>query len=96
LFARKLRVDLAESETRRPVPKDWLDDFFMRNFIGLSVFDEVLVTGEGRIETGLNVQPEQVQKHFEKWLRGRKLIGDGARIEVQVRVRSGHAGAASK
>ncbi|HYM11441.1 MAG TPA: hypothetical protein VEU62_11955 [Bryobacterales bacterium] len=91
MFARKLRLELAEGEARRPVPKDWLDDFFMRNFIGLSAFDEVLVTGEGRMETSLAVEPEQVQEHFEKWLRGRKLIGEGARIEVRLRAVSEHA-----
>jgi hypothetical protein len=92
LFARKLRVELAEGESRRPAPKTWLDDFFMRNFIGLSAFDEVLVTGEGQIETGFAVQPEQIQEHFEKWLRGRKLIGGGARIEVRSRPGAGRVG----
>lgn len=96
MFARKLCVELAEGDAHRPVPQDWLDDFFMRNFIGLSVFDEVLVTGEGLLETGLAVEPEQVQEHFEKWLRGRKLIGDSARIEVRLRPKSQPAGAASK
>jgi hypothetical protein len=68
-------VELAEGETRRPVPKDWLDDFFMRNFIGLSMFDEVLVTGDGLLETSLAVEPEQVREHFEKWLRDAAASG---------------------
>jgi hypothetical protein len=92
LFARKLRVELAEGESLRPAPKAWLDDFFMRNFIGLSAFDEVLVTGEGQIETGFAVRPEQVQDHFERWLRGRKLIDGGAKIEVRLRPGTGRSG----
>ena len=85
MFARKLRVDLADGAAVRPTPKEWLDQFFMRNFIGLSAFDETLVTGDGEIETGLAVGPEQVQEHLEKWLRGRKLIGASTRLEVRPR-----------
>ena len=85
MFARKLSLALAEGETMRPAPKQWLDQFFMRNFIGLSAFDETLVTGDGEMETGLGVEPEQVREHFEKWLRGRKLIGHDSRLEVRVR-----------
>ena len=85
MFARKLRLDLIDGQTARPAPKQWLDQFFMRNFIGLSAFDETLVTGDGELEAGLGVNPEQVQEHFDKWLRGRKLIGAETRLEVRIR-----------
>ena len=85
MFARKLRLEVAEGENVRPVRREWLEQFFMRNFIGLSAFDETLVTGEGELETGLGVAPDQVRKHFEQWLKGRKLIGAGARLEVRER-----------
>jgi hypothetical protein len=85
VFARKLNLLLAEGDSRRPAPREWLDQFFMRNFIGLSAFDETLVTGDGEMETGLDVAPGLVQEHFEKWLRGRKLIGAGVRLEVTTR-----------
>ena len=85
MFARKLRLELAEGGTVRPAPQEWLDQFFMRNFIGLSVFDETLVTGEGEMEAALDVEPEQVKEHFEKWLRGRKMIGPETRLEVRER-----------
>ena len=84
MFARKLRLELKEAGTARPAPKDWMDQFFMRNFIGLSAFDQTLVTGEGEMETGLEVDPSQVQQEFEKWLRLRKLIGPQTRLEVRV------------
>ena len=85
MFARKLQLELVEGGTACPAPKEWLDQFFMRNFIGLSAFDETLVTGEGRMEAGLGVQPEQVREHFEKWLRGRKMISPETRLEVRER-----------
>jgi len=85
MFARKLRVDLAESSGERPVPKQWLDQFFMRNFTGFSVFDDTLVTGEGEMEAGLGVRGEQVREHLEQWLRGRKMIGAATRVEVRER-----------
>ena len=85
MFARKLNLLLAEGGARRPAPREWLDQFFMRNFIGLSAFDETLVTGDGEMEVGLGVTPEQVREHFEKWLRGRKLIGEAVRLEVTAR-----------
>ena len=85
MFDRKLRLELVEGETRRPAPKDWLDQFFMRNFTGLSAFDETLVTGDGEMETGRGVEPGDVKEHFEKWLRGRKMIGSETRLEVRVR-----------
>jgi len=85
MFARKLSVQLAEGDARRPAPREWLDDFFMRNFIGLSAFDETLVTGDGELETGFRVAPEAVREHFEKWLRGRRMIGETVRLEVSAR-----------
>ena len=85
MFARKLRLELADAEGVRPAPKEWLDQFFMRNFIWLSIFDETLVTGEGDLETGLGVKLEEVQEHFERWLRGRKLISPETRLEVRER-----------
>ena len=85
MFARKLRVEVVERDQARPAPKEWLDQFFMRNFIGLSAFDEVLVTGEGEMETGLGVDPQEVKQRFEEWLRGRKLMAAGARLEVRER-----------
>ena len=82
MFARKLRIEVAGEGGARPAPKAWLDQFFMRNFVGLSAFDETLVTGDGALEAGLGVEPEQVREHLEKWLRGRKLLGAGERLEV--------------
>lgn len=85
MFARKLRVELVEPAGVRPAPKQWLDDYFMKNFIRLSRFDETLVTGDGEMEAGLSVTAEMVGEHLEQWLRGRKLIEPGTRLEVRER-----------
>jgi hypothetical protein len=84
LFARKFRLELVEGESVRAAPKEWLDQFFMRNFIGLSAFDETLVTGDGEMEGGLAVGPSELKEHFERWLRGRKLIGSETQLEVRM------------
>ena len=69
----------------RPAPKQWLDDYFMKNFIRLSLFDDTLVTGEGEMETGWSVTAASVQEHLEQWLRGRKMIGPETRLEISER-----------
>jgi len=57
----------------------------MKNFIRLSRFDETLVTGDGEMEAGLSVTAEMVEEHLEQWLRGRKMIEPGTRLEVRER-----------
>ncbi len=83
MFANRLRLNLAGQDQVRPVPKQWLDQFFMRNFTGHAAFDETLVTGDGEIEAGLDVDPELLRSNFEQWLRGRKLISPGARLVLE-------------
>lgn len=85
MFARKLRVDLVEPGGVRPAPKQWLDDYFMKNFIRLSRFDETLVTGDGEMEAGLSVTADMVREQLESWLRGRKMIEPETRLEVRER-----------
>jgi len=83
MFANRLRLNLADEGQVCPVPKEWLDQFFMRSFTGHAAFDETLVTGDGEMEAGLDVDPELVRRHFEQWLRGRKLISAGARLVLE-------------
>lgn len=85
MFARKLKVEVVEGERRRPAPREWLEEYFMKNFIRPGVFDETLVTGEGEMETGLGVPETAVQEALEGWWRGRKAIGAGTRVEVSQR-----------
>ena len=80
MFARKLRVEIEEDGARRPCPLDWMDQFFMRHFTGLSALEETLPVADGRMEAGLGVSPETLAEHFEDWLRGRKMIPASARV----------------
>lgn len=82
MFARKLRVEIEEQGVRRPCPLDWMDHFFMRSFTGLSAMDETLPVADGVLEAGLRVTPEEIAAHFEKWLRGRKMIPADAGLKI--------------
>ena len=86
MFARRLALDLRNAAGEdRPVPKPWLDQFFMRNFTGKATFDETLPVADGEMEVGLEVSPEAVRAEFEQWLRGRKMIPPDTALQVRVK-----------
>lgn len=82
MFARKLRIEIEENGQRRPCPLDWMDHFFMRHFTGLSGLEETLPVGEGLLEAGHRVGLPVIEDKFQEWLRGRKMIGDEAKVHV--------------
>jgi hypothetical protein len=82
MFANRLRLVLGEGDEERPVPKAWLDQFFLRSFTGYSAFDETLPVADGEIEAAHSVKPGEVREHLERWLRARKLISPGCRLAV--------------
>jgi hypothetical protein len=84
LFAQRLSLTLAAGGTDAPVPKAWLDQFFMRNFTGYSAFDETLPAADGVLEAGFQVDAGEVKAQFEKWLRGRKMIPAGTELQVRI------------
>ena len=84
MFATRLRLTLCGPSGQSPVPKAWLDRYFMRNFLGPSAFDETLSVDEGLLEAGVSVKPGVVRDEFEKWLRGRKLISPDTHLRVEV------------
>lgn len=83
MFAQKLSLTLEEGGTATPVPKAWLDQFFMRNFTGYSAFDETLPASDGVLEASFRVEAGEVKAQFEKWLRGRKMIPAGTELMVR-------------
>jgi hypothetical protein len=83
VFARKLSVTLEEGGTRRPVPRAWLEQFFLRDFTGHSAFDETLPTADGILETSFAVDPSEVRSQLGKWLRGRKMIPPETLLTVE-------------
>jgi hypothetical protein len=80
VFAQKIRVSLVAGGVEVPAPRAWVDRFFMRDFTGSGLFDETLVAGEGSIEAGFGVSPDEVRSQFEQWLRGRKMIAPEAEV----------------
>lgn len=85
MFARRYTLELVESGEARAVPKAWLDQFFMRNFIGYSAFDETLAVGDGELEASYAVPEREILERFETWLRGRKMIPPSTRLRLRIR-----------
>lgn len=84
MYARKLHAEMEiDGERRRPVPLDWLDSFCMRNFTGSAEFDDTLPTGEGRLEAGLNVEPERLAAAMSRWFTKRGK-GNGQAVTVTI------------
>ena len=83
-FARKLIAEMTIGNERRPVPLDWLDSFCMRNFTGSAEFDDTLPTGEGRVETGLRVDPARFAAAMGEWFTKRGK-GNGKPVVVALR-----------
>ena len=84
MFAQKLSLTLDSQGAESPVPKAWLDQFFMRNFTGYSAFDETLPAADGVLEASFRVEAGEVQAQFVKWLRGRKMIPAGTELVVRL------------
>ncbi len=80
MFARKLGLLVLDPDGEKPVPKPWLDQFFLRSFTGHSAFDHVLPVADGQVEAGFEVEAELARCELEQWLRGRKAIVAGARV----------------
>jgi hypothetical protein len=83
MYARKLRAEVEIGGDRRPVPLDWLDSFCMRNFTGSGEFDDTLSTGEGRLEAGLDVEPERLAAAMGEWFTKRGK-GNGQPVTVVI------------
>jgi hypothetical protein len=89
MYARKLDAELIIGSERRAVPLDWLDSFCMRNFTGSAEFDDTLPVGEGKLETGLSVDPERLSAAMSEWFTKRgKGNGQPVKIELRETVRS--------
>lgn len=69
---------------RRAAPLDWLDNFCMRNFTGSAEFDDTLPTGEGKLETGLRVDPSRLADAMSEWFTKRGK-GGGKQVKIEIR-----------
>jgi hypothetical protein len=83
MFARKLRIDVVIGGERKACPLEWLDRFLMRNFTGAAEFDDALPVAEGRVETGLRINPHRLARALEEWLvKTGKASGKTVKVEV--------------
>lgn len=83
MFAVRLTFFLDGPEGKRPAPKHWLDQFFMRDFTGYRAFDETLPIEDGVVEASRAVAAEEAAARLQEWLRGRKLIDDRTCVRVE-------------
>jgi len=83
LYARKFQADILIAGERRPAPLDWLDSFCMRNFTGSAEFDDTLPLAEGRIETGLRIDPARLSAAMSEWFTKRGK-GNGQPVSVEL------------
>ena len=84
MFARKFQVEIIVDGEKRPCPLEWLDSFAMRNFTRSAEFDDTLPAGDGRLETGLRVDPNRLCQALDEWFNARGM-GKGKRVQVQIR-----------
>jgi hypothetical protein len=81
MFARKIRVEVLESDRARPCPVAWLDSFCMRSFTGRSAFDETLPVADGRMEASRRVDLDALRKDMEDWMT--RKFGEGKPIKLK-------------
>ena len=83
MFARKFSAEMQVADEIKPVPRDWLDSFCMRNFTGSGEFDDTLATGDGRLEAGLGVHPARLATALGEWFTQRGK-GNGKPVVVKL------------
>jgi hypothetical protein len=84
MYARKLQIDILIDGERQPAPLEWLDGFCMRNFTGSAEFDDTLPTADGRLETGLRLDPARLANAMSEWFTKRGK-GHGKIVRVEAR-----------
>ncbi|MGH9432731.1 MAG: hypothetical protein ACRD3T_14405 [Terriglobia bacterium] len=82
MFARKIKVEVIESEGARPCPIAWLDSYCMRSFTGRSAFDETLPAADGLLEVSFRVDLEALQPDMEDWLT--RKVGGGKPVRLRL------------
>jgi hypothetical protein len=84
MFVRTLRVEYARaSGPLQPCPLAWIDNFAMRNFTNSAIFDDTLPIGDGRMEIGLRVPIDALERAMTEWFRRKGYLREGDRLVVQ-------------
>ena len=82
MFARKIHIELIDSQGPRACPLAWLDSFCMRSFTGRSAFDETLPVADGELEAGFQVDLTGLQADMEDWLT--RKFGEGKAVKLKL------------
>ncbi len=80
VFARKIQVEILDSNGGRDCPVGWLDNFCMRSFTGRTAFDDVLPVADGLLEVGFRVDLKALQADLEDWLT--RKYGRGSLVKL--------------
>jgi hypothetical protein len=84
VFVRKLSVEyVGENGAPQPCPLAWIDNFAMRNFTNIAVFDDTLPIADGRVEVGLRVPIDALTLAIEDWFRRKGYLKASDRVLVE-------------
>lgn len=83
MYAQKFRVDVVIRGARRPCPREWLDQFCMRNFTNSADFDDTLPVADGLVEASFRLTPARFSEGLAVWLNQRGK-GEGQSVSVEV------------
>ncbi len=75
-----MRVDAAGE--RHACPIAWIDNFAMRNFTNVAVFDDTLPAADGVLEAGNRVPLDRLRPAMEDWFRRKGYLKPDERLEV--------------
>lgn len=83
MYAQKFNVNVTIEGETKPCPREWLDQFCMRNFTNSADFDDTLPVAEGKIEASFRLTPERFAEGLAAWLTQRGK-GKGRTVVVNV------------
>jgi hypothetical protein len=83
VYSQKFKVDVEINGERRACPREWLDQFCMRNFTNAAEFDDTLPLADGEVEASFRVTPERFAESFSAWLTQRGK-GEGQPVRALV------------
>jgi hypothetical protein len=91
MFARRIRVEYAESNDAtgepkprpmEPCPIAWIDNFAMRNFTNDAIFDDTLPLEDGLVEIGNRVPLDRLRTSMEDWFRRKGYLKPPTRLRL--------------
>jgi hypothetical protein len=83
VFVRRLSVERITADGRPvPCPIAWIDNFAMRNFTNVAVFDDTLPIADGLLEAGFRVPLDRLAPAMDDWFRRKGYLAAGETLRV--------------